>query len=301
MKAYDIDIGPWRTGTPDRSEDGWCFGLPPGIAPDQWPLDPVTGYPLMHGFTLLLPEDYRVHGPEIVALSFFSTPADGNDGGRAGWREDVAALIDTPPSERPDDPLLHPWWERVCAAHPRLHRMRDILHYGYAVVLLTQAEFDAPGCVPPEPVADPRHDLPPPEWLSRGSASAYEKFSGRGDFDSTPDPWSIHRPLRAIARERDENAGLGPRESWDDEPTDTGYRNYFYWEGGVVAAENWREHDWAAGHEPNHVGGTMRPVQGIPEFSPYYIGFEETLGGYNFGGGNAQLDFRDMKFDWACG
>ncbi|MEN1480603.1 hypothetical protein AAIH16_44560, partial [Pseudomonas aeruginosa] len=21
----------------------------------------------------------------------------------------------------------------------------------------------------------------------------------------------------------------------------------------------------------------------------------------NFGGGNAQLDFRDMRFDWACG
>ena len=22
---------------------------------------------------------------------------------------------------------------------------------------------------------------------------------------------------------------------------------------------------------------------------------------HTFGGGNAQLDFRDMKFDWACG
>ena len=28
--------------------------------------------------------------------------------------------------------------------------------------------------------------------------------------------------------------------------------------------------------------------------------FEEYLGGYKFGG-NAQLDFRDMKFDWASG
>ena len=33
-----------------------------------------------------------------------------------------------------------------------------------------------------------------------------------------------------------------------------------------------------------------------PEFSPFYVEFEEY-----FGGGNAQLDFRDMKFDWACG
>jgi len=45
----------------------------------------------------------------------------------------------------------------------------------------------------------------------------------------------------------------------------------------------------------------MRPVQNVPDFSPYYIGFEEEFGGYNFGGSNAQLDFRDMRFDWACG
>lgn len=38
----------------------------------------------------------------------------------------------------------------------------------------------------------------------------------------------------------------------------------------------------------------MRPVQGVPEMSPFYVEFEEYLGGYNFGGGNAQLDFRDM-------
>ena len=29
----------------------------------------------MHGFTLLLPEDYRCHGPEIVAVSFFASGA----------------------------------------------------------------------------------------------------------------------------------------------------------------------------------------------------------------------------------
>ena len=45
----------------------------------------------------------------------------------------------------------------------------------------------------------------------------------------------------------------------------------------------------------------MKPIQAIPEFSPFYIGFEESFGGYNFGTGNAQLDFKRMKFDWACG
>lgn len=50
-----------------------------------------------------------------------------------------------------------------------------------------------------------------------------------------------------------------------------------------------------------NIGGTMRPVQNTPKFSPFYIEFEQEMGGSNFGGGNAQLDFRDMKFDWACG
>lgn len=43
----------------------------------------------------------------------------------------------------------------------------------------------------------------------------------------------------------------------------------------------------------------MRPCRGIPDITPYYIEFEEYLGGYNFGGGNGWLDFKDMKFDWS--
>ena len=73
-RAYDLQM---LDRPADRARDqGWVYGLPPGISSEQWPLDPVTGFPLMHGFTLLLPEDYRVHGADIVALSFFGTPAD---------------------------------------------------------------------------------------------------------------------------------------------------------------------------------------------------------------------------------
>lgn len=44
-------------------------------------------------------------------------------------------------------------------------------------------------------------------------------------------------------------------------------------------------------------GIPMRPVQNIiPGLSLYYVEFDKC-----FGGGNAQLDFRDMTFDWACG
>ena len=48
-------------------------------------------------------------------------------------------------------------------------------------------------------------------------------------------------------------------------------------------------------------GGTMQPIQVTPRFSPFYIESEEYLGGYNFGTGNCQLDFLNMKLDWACG
>ena len=91
-------------------------------------------------------------------------------------------------------------------------------------------------------------------------------------------------------------------DNYGDGPAPSGYVNFNYYEGDEISAETYREHEWAKGHKPNHIGGTMRPVQATPEFSPYYIGFEEYFGGYNFGaGGNAQLDFLEMKFDWACG
>ncbi|MBF8869523.1 hypothetical protein GUK05_04655 [Escherichia coli] len=39
----------------------------------------------------------------------------------------------------------------------------------------------------------------------------------------------------------------------------------------------------------------------IPDgMSPFYIEFEEYFGGYNFGTGNAWLDFKNMKFDFSC-
>ena len=63
MKAYDIEIVN-DAAHAGEANHGWCFGLPPGIRPEQWPLDPDTGYPLMHGFTLLLPEDFPLKAGE---------------------------------------------------------------------------------------------------------------------------------------------------------------------------------------------------------------------------------------------
>lgn len=62
LETYDLILRPGAdTGLPDYA--GWCFGLPRGITPEQWPLDPNSGYPLQHGFTLVLPPKFRVQPP----------------------------------------------------------------------------------------------------------------------------------------------------------------------------------------------------------------------------------------------
>jgi hypothetical protein len=124
MHAYNIVRGEPTPGEPDRRADGWCFGLPPGIAPEQWPLDPITRRPLMHGFTLKLPEDQRVHGPEIVGFSFFSTAPEDNDGGARDDNLPAQAIVDSPGVERPDDPALAALWDNTRQVHPRLQDTR---------------------------------------------------------------------------------------------------------------------------------------------------------------------------------
>ncbi|MCT5734192.1 hypothetical protein LZM21_00555 [Pseudomonas aeruginosa] len=303
MNAYDIEIVN-DAAHAGEANHGWCFGLPPGIRPEQWPLDPDTGYPLMHGFTLLLPEDYRVHGPEIVALSFFSLAPDQNDGGPTSVDGIREMLID-PPAQPPAEAELRPFWEAGRNSHPRLHRMEDILGGAYALILLDAAEFSGAPCQAPAlPAGNPLlAQTEPPQWLEAGSAGSFVPDWAEDDYyllralGGRPAAGHQQRyPLRWTARAQDPNAGVVPSEYGDG-----GYQLPHYWLDGKIERDNYREHPWVEGHLPNHIGGTMRPVQGVPEMSPFYVEFEEYLGGYNFGGGNAQLDFRDMRFDWACG
>ncbi|KQQ82500.1 hypothetical protein ASF73_19615 [Xanthomonas sp. Leaf131] len=293
MHAYDILLADWQS-TRQRDNDGWCFGLPPGIAPAQWPLDPWSGYPMLHGFTLRLPNDYRVHGPDVVALSFFATAPDHNDGGPVDGPDGMPAVIQTPAPTPPDDAALRPFWERARLAHPRLTRMQDILDCAYAVVLLSQDAFDGALCPPPSLVDSALlRQVAPPRWLLVGAAIDCATSLGKqAPTLQVANAHALHRPFRLVARANDPNAGKFPRETWDGSVPEGGYQSPF--------REDFSDHSWTAGHAPNHLGGTMRPVQAMPEFSPYYIEFEEHFGGYNFGSGNAQLDIKTLQFDWAC-
>lgn len=201
-RAYDLQM---LDRPADRACDhGWVYGLPPGITSEQWPLDPVSGYPLMHGFTLLLPEDYRAHGADIVAVSFFATAPDHNDGGA------------------PDDPEIR---EAVLAlpAHPRLSRMTDILDYEYAALLLTKAEYEGALASPPAPIALATAERP--RWLDVGGASAFFEAAppyGQKMFASAPRAALIeNRAIALTPRASDPNAGKGPQDEHTREKAPT--------------------------------------------------------------------------------
>lgn len=171
--------------------------------------------------------------------------------------------------------------------------MTDILGCAYAVILLSEAEYDGPFCNVPDLVHHPLlEDTPTPGWVSLdpssvwmdmyGASSENRKLAGT-DHDTRLKASSL--AFTAVPRPNDPNAGKSV--------TDPTYASKF--------TENFEWKDWAKNLGTNHIGGTMDAVQQAPDFGPCYIGFDEFFGGMNFGGGTAQFDFKDMKFDWACG
>ena len=304
MQAYNIEMEPRSIGDDDARGDGWAFGLPPGIGTAAWPLDRNNGYPLQHGFTIRLPEDYRVHGPEIVALSFFATAFDHNDGGPM-IAPAVHRMLKQDNPARPEDPELLPFWRARQSEHSRLFRMRDILDLDYAVILLDEQEFSGTFTTPPD-LRGNRHlsAVAPPGWLTSGGGKAFWEASYFGgpvpptetyiyrELGGIPEAGqAFNRAIRISPRAIDPNAGIAPKDEWLGQKSS--YQQPYDTE------KDFQPQKWTKGHLYNHIGGTMRPAQAVPDFSPYYIEFEESLGGYNFGSGNAQLDFKDMKFDWA--
>ena len=306
-KAYDLSVLGHEAGRIGENADhGWVFGLPRGIATSQWPLDPATGAPLQHGFTLLLPQDYRCHAPEIVGLSFFATSATEDDGGVRG-REDFARMIAEPTEALPEEDLWRPYWRQARGVHPRTHRLTDIVGHHYALVLLTADELAGETTQPPDLSALSGRR---PDWMTKGGARAFydlsrvpapnplealaTQFKHRADPRPT-DRLDANKALRWELRAEDPNAGKKPMEDWHGKGTASGYID------PLDPDNDFEERAWTKGHKANHIGGTMRPVQAVPDVSPFYVEFEEQFGGYNFGGGNAQLDFQLMRFHWACG
>jgi hypothetical protein len=277
---------------------GWSLGLPPGLTSTQWPLSPRFGHPLRHAFTLSIPAEYRRQGEDLVALSLF---VDDQFEELQASRT-VKAFFETSLSpERPSDEHLLPLWSHRQGRHPRQFDMIDVIGTHYAAIWLTQEEFDGALCAPPNLSGNPLVSQPP-RWLSESYASYFQAMIKVRNFDGTVLPWlpgdgrdaglATAFPIRIMEREDDPNVGKPPRE-WEHQCEDSGYLHpYTSEEGEALRLERF--------FGRNHLGGTMFPVQGYPEFGPSYLECEEDFGGFNFGGGNGQIDLEKMALDWAC-
>lgn len=267
---------------PERGRDarwakGWCLGRPPGITTAQWPLSPCYGHPLRHAFTLYLPEAYRMQGPERVAISLFVDD-------QADELEEICCAEDEDPQ----------WMRDLYQRHPRSFPMQDRLLGHYCGIWLTQAEFDGVLAAPPDLADYPLlRGLPQPLW-QRAESGGSDLLDTLGESDESLRCYAqgTAHPISMGEREHDPNVGKPARE-WDHENGHSGYIIAFSEEGEALDLPRFER--W-----PHHLGGTMIPVQGYPDFSPYYFEFGEELAWFNFGGGVGQLDLLQMKLDWAC-
>ncbi|MDZ5603762.1 hypothetical protein SJI00_13345 [Pseudomonas sp. RP23018S] len=272
---------------------GWSLGLPPGLRASQWPMSESLGHPLRHAFTLHVPPQYRTQGEALVALSVFVD----DQFEELPSCDAVEAFFTAPLSETPPgDPALRVLWQHARDRHPGRFDMQDILGTRYAVLWLTQAEFDGALCAPPRLPASSLLG-PEPAWLTQPYPTYFYDMRVR---EPGQPPVALLAdagletalPIRAQVREGDPNVGKPPRE-WEHECVDSGYVPAFSEQAEGLDLERF--------FGRNHLGGTMMPEQGYPDFGPRYLGCEEDFGGFNFGGGTAQFDLASMQVDWACG
>jgi hypothetical protein len=141
----------------DGEELGWEWGIPPGLAPAEWPRHAKSGMPLAHGFTIRLPESYRARGPEYVALSFFH-PADSDS--CPNENEEVEARVEAVLGGDPlgEDEEANPYFcalvaHLAAAKAPSRERLvqtfADSEGHTHALVWHTEASLSAPRCERP--------------------------------------------------------------------------------------------------------------------------------------------------------
>jgi len=265
-KAFDLEFAN------ENQQQGWVFGQPSGMATMAWPRSRVNGLPMAHIWTFLVPEQYRVKGSNFVAIALFQ--ADDHVADRV---EGVAHVIATGQLQSAQN--AQPFWEGLAQyannKHPMEIYMEDIIDGGWALIWLTEAEFfAAPTAIPNKSLAVPPH---------------YSIKEGANPYNATKPP----KYIQIVERLNDPN--IGKRlEDFPDEEDENAYIAMFSDKGEALGLE-----DLFFGK--THFGGTANPVQATPEFSPFYIEFEEGFGNANMGGGNGQIDLQNHQLDWACG
>jgi hypothetical protein len=286
-----------------KAPDGWCHGLPRGITQAQWPLSHQTGFPLEHHFTVRVPEPYRTMGPQYVALAFFSESYNGESPRSDAINDLLHRIHDGRGNPKTvSDPNLQPFLDHLKNRHPMDYRAKDILDCTYAMIWLTQQEFEGKECEQPKPIRNAlNRQCTIPVWFD--VSSTYRIFGWRGEDPYDPQLYKHRhvgrRPLdrneilllKVAPVDNDPNAGRTPHDEFSRDPNPDGYIHKYgtAWDALPVKPE----------YTGGHFGGTVSAEQSMPKLSPFFLEIEELLGDINFGGGNGQLDLVAMKFDWA--
>lgn len=150
MKTYWIVRG-------EAGDAGWEDGLPPSITAEMWPRSDSNGMPLVHGFTLRVPEAYRAKGKELVGFSYFHP---GNSEGASNKREvrdRVQAIMKGGGLE--GDEASQPFYQALVAHRDHrpertVQRIEDILGHPHVIVWHTEEQLNGPRSEPP------REELP---------------------------------------------------------------------------------------------------------------------------------------------
>ncbi|MER7004231.1 hypothetical protein ABT297_14475 [Dactylosporangium sp. NPDC000555] len=267
IEAFDIwteDNVAEEAGDRPRLPAGWAGPAGPGIDVSAWPRSPRTGQPMLHCFTLRLPEAYRRRGPDLVAVAvfqwadelYFKDPSPQVTAVIAGSSADVG---------QPG----HPFWAELAQAraHPRLQIADDGVASLLAMVWLTEAELNGPRV--DRPTAAPS--------LAAGEFDSSSWRARHGQFGSL---WLVPRD--------DPNAGVAPVSFPSDADADADAYVDVPDRFDVFHAE--------------HLGGTCMSPDGVRDgLSPWYIEVSR-LGGISYGGDlDIALDLDSSAFlgDWS--
>ncbi|MGO2624800.1 MAG: hypothetical protein ACTH9C_08310 [Psychrobacter sp.] len=265
-QAFDLEL------TDKDHGQGWAFGRPVGITTDQWPRSRIHGLPMAHLWTILVPEAYRVKGKDLVAISFFQAEDAFED--RVDGVEDML----TNSTEMNNIDANDFWASLSCYVnhrHPQETYLEDTIGGSWALIWLTKDEFEGK----PTPLPNKENSIHPDYEVDEWGSTCFAK--------DAPAQFIQH-----VVRTDDPNVGK-VLDEWPNEDDVNAYIPMFSEKGEALKLNRF--------HAKNHFGGTANPIQAMPEFSPFYIEFEEEFGDANMGGGNGQIDLLNDQFDWACG
>jgi hypothetical protein len=130
---------------------GWEYGLPPGLTAETWPRHRSNGLPLVHGFTVRVPERYRVRGADLVALSYLHPGESESYPVNERLKTRIQAILrgEAPSRIEADQPFFRALAAHARAQQPHTQWFTDLLQQTHAIVWHTEAELGGPRCPRP--------------------------------------------------------------------------------------------------------------------------------------------------------